>query len=166
MSYIALRATLLRPLRQSKNLRLLPSTNTRLPASSNSVRSYAKKSKHTSQDLEDAPGKKTKVSAAEIIPGSQQILTDPTQAAEYEKCSSKMAQAVDWFRRETAQMETRASGRVTPQLLSPVRVKYGGEGSEAVRLEEVATVGVRDGTTLVVTVFETDVSVFSGLYIL
>lgn len=60
-------------------------------------------------------------------------------------------------------METRASGRVTPQLLAPVRVKYGGESADGVRLEEVATVGVRDGSTLIVTVFETDVSVLFAL---
>lgn len=68
-----------------------------------------------------------------------------------------MTAAVDWFRRETAQLDARASGRVTPQILSPVRVKLG-DGEDLVKLEEVATVGVRDGSMLIVTVFESDVS--------
>lgn len=75
-----------------------------------------------------------------------------------------MSQAVEWFRREVAQLENRASGRVTPQLLAPVRVKYGNEGGEGVKLEEVATVGVREGSTLIITVFETDVSAQSSMY--
>ena len=66
-----------------------------------------------------------------------------------------MKAAVDWFRKDCASAEARASGRVTPQLLSPVRVKI--EGGEY-RLEEVATVGVREGSTLLVTLFDESVS--------
>ena len=55
----------------------------------------------------------------------------------------------------------RASGRVTPAVLAPVRVTVpenkGGDGRPH-RLEELATVGVREGTTLLVTVFDEHVS--------
>lgn len=66
-----------------------------------------------------------------------------------------MKMAVDWFRKECQGFETRASGRVTPALLSPVRVKL---DEKEYRLEEVATVGVRDGSILMVTLFEEKVS--------
>ncbi|KAI0032589.1 ribosome recycling factor domain-containing protein [Vararia minispora EC-137] len=65
-----------------------------------------------------------------------------------------MAAAVDWFRREMAQAEQRASGRVTPALLDPIRVELKDVSGHKYRLEEVATVGVRDGSMLVVTAFD------------
>ena len=80
-----------------------------------------------------------------------------------------MAASLEWFRREVALLEARASGRVTPRLLAPVRVSLSvtpsalgagagsGPGAQKVRLEEVATVGVRDGSTLIVTVFDPQV---------
>jgi len=87
-----------------------------------------------------------------------------------------MAGCVKWLRREVSQLEARASGRVTPQLLAPVRVSVAvsvsagqstassaaasasaSEAKRGARLEELATVGVRDGTTLVVTVFDPQV---------
>ncbi|EMD34806.1 hypothetical protein CERSUDRAFT_54801 [Gelatoporia subvermispora B] len=64
---------------------------------------------------------------------------------------------VDKFRKDVATLEQRANGRVTPAMLSPVRVavpEYESADGRGVKLEEVATVGVRDGTTLIVTVFE------------
>lgn len=81
-----------------------------------------------------------------------------------------MSAAVEWYRKEVAGLETRASGRVTPALLSPVRIELPGrsKGKDLAKLEDVATVGVRDGSTLVITVFEEHVSTswhapFSGL---
>jgi ribosome recycling factor len=70
-----------------------------------------------------------------------------------------MTTAVEWYRKEVAAFETRASGRITPALLAPVRVEAYGKGSEAVKLEEVATVGIKDGSLLIVTVFDENVSV-------
>lgn len=67
-----------------------------------------------------------------------------------------MQASVEWYRKECAAVEARASGRVTPALLSSVRVKLPSSNTD-MRLEEVATVGVRDGSTLLVTVFEEDV---------
>ncbi|EKM74663.1 hypothetical protein AGABI1DRAFT_88274 [Agaricus bisporus var. burnettii JB137-S8] len=62
-----------------------------------------------------------------------------------------MKTSVEWFRKECQGLETRATGRVTPALLAPVRVKL---SDREYKLEEVATVGVRDGSVLMVTLFE------------
>ena len=94
-------------------------------------------------------------STASFVPGSQQLLDSEEARAEYAKAESKMSSVVDWFRKEVAAFETRASGRVTPALLSPVRVERG--RGQTVRLEEVATVGIKDGSVLVVTVFDEQV---------
>ncbi|SJL01266.1 uncharacterized protein ARMOST_04584 [Armillaria ostoyae] len=96
-------------------------------------RTYAKKAQSTSS----------------LQPGSQQPLTKPTDIAEHEKCQEKMKSTVEWLRRDCADAAARASGRVTPALLANVRVL-------GQKLEQVATVGVRDGSMLVVTVFEED----------
>ena len=70
-----------------------------------------------------------------------------------------MQGVLEWFRKEVAALETRATGRVTPALLAPVRVKLPDSAdTRGVRLEELATVGVKEGTTLLVTVFEEHVS--------
>jgi hypothetical protein len=110
-----------------------------------------------------------------LTPGSQQALTDPAAREEYARADAKMVASVEWFRREVAQLEARASGRVTPRLLAPVRVSPSappstsesesgtGTGMQKVRLEEVATVGVRDGSTLIVTVFDPQVRDFFWL---
>lgn len=123
-------------------LNTLPCTLTSsLPQS----RSYAAKSK-------------TKISTATLVPGSKQKLTDEAAAEDYEKAERKMDAAVEWYRKEVAGLETRSSGRVTPELLAPVRVKLPDSNGELLGLEDVATVGVRDGSTLLVTVFEERVS--------
>ncbi|KAF7969439.1 hypothetical protein HWV62_27333 [Athelia sp. TMB] len=106
-----------------------------------SHRTYASKSKDKGKAK----------STATLVPGSQQKLTDPAAIEEYGKAEQKMTAAVAWYAKEVAQLETRASGRVTPALLAPVRVTL--EGAPF-RLEDVATVGVREGSTLIVTVFE------------
>ncbi|THV07066.1 ribosome recycling factor [Dendrothele bispora CBS 962.96] len=101
------------------------------------TRSYAKKAKST----------------ANLVPGSKQPITDEAAREEYKKCEEKMKAAVDWYRKECASVETRASGRVTPALLAPVRVKLP-DADQLFRLDEVATVGIKDGSLLLVTVFE------------
>jgi len=102
-----------------------------------------------------ASAKKQGKSTATFVPGSQQRLTDPAAQAEYSTAESSMRTSVEWYRKECTSVESRASGRVTPALLSPVHVKLP-DGTTA-RLEEVATVGVREGTTLLITVFQEDV---------
>lgn len=115
--------------------------------------------------------KRAPIATASLTPSSQQTLTDPAAREEYARADAKMLTSVEWFRREVALLEARTSGRVTPRLLAPVRVSLSvapsasgsgsgsGSGAQKARLEEVATVGVRDGSTLIVTVFEPQVSV-------
>jgi ribosome recycling factor len=112
------------------------------------------------------------IATTSLTPGSQQTLNDPTAREEFGRADAKMGGCVEWLKREVSQLEARASGRVTPQLLAPVRVSVGPppsaasasassaspEAKQKARLEEVATVGVRDGTTLIVTVFDPQVS--------
>lgn len=105
--------------------------------------------RHSLPQRQYATKGKTK-STAKLVPGSQQPITDETALAEYKKAETTMKNAVEWFRKECQGFETRASGRVTPALLSPVRVKLDRE----YRLEEIATVGVRDGSVLLVTLFD------------
>jgi len=105
--------------------------------------------------------KRGPITTASLTPGSQQALTDPAAREEFARADTKMTAYVERLRREVAQLEARASGRVTPQLLAPVRIPVAltsssasTEGGKKLRLEELATVGVRDGSTLVVTVFD------------
>jgi hypothetical protein len=92
-------------------------------------------------------------STAAFIPGSKQPITDEAAREEYAKAENAMSVAVDWFRKECAASEARALGRFTPALLSPVRVKIPGM-AKSLHLEEVATVGVREGTILLITLFD------------
>lgn len=102
-------------------------------------------------------------STASFVPGSKQLFESEETRDEYAKAESKMASAVDWFRKEVAAFETRASGRVTPALLSPVRIEA--RRGEATKLEEVATVGIKDGSVLIVTVFDEHVRCAFSLFI-
>lgn len=92
-------------------------------------------------------------STSTIVPGSKQPITDEAAQQEYKKAEAAMKTSVDWFRKECAASETRAAGRVTPALLAPVRVKLP-DNPKTLRLEEVATVGVREGSTLLITLFD------------
>ena len=108
-----------------------------------------------------AASKRAPIATASLTPGSQQTLAHPAARDELARADAKMAASVEWLRREVAQLEARASGRVTPQLLAPVRVSVGpSSGAKKARLEELATVGVRDGSSLIVTVFDPQVSYF------
>ncbi|KAF8156637.1 ribosome recycling factor domain-containing protein [Crassisporium funariophilum] len=92
-------------------------------------------------------------STASFVPGSQQPITDEAARLEYTKAEDAMKTSVEWFRKECAASESRALGRVTPALLSPVRVKLP-DNPQSVKLEELATVGVREGSTLLITLFD------------
>ncbi|KAK0229569.1 ribosome recycling factor-domain-containing protein [Armillaria nabsnona] len=63
------------------------------------------------------------------------------------KLRQESTASVEWLRRDCADASARTAGRVTLARLANVRVKEQ-------KLEEVATVGVRDGSMLVVTVFD------------
>ncbi|KZT10393.1 ribosome recycling factor [Laetiporus sulphureus 93-53] len=117
------------------------------------IRTYAAKRKGE----KEPKGEKIKhtpiVSTDALIPGSQRIAA----GEEYTKAEGKMKAILDKYRKDVAGLELRASGRVTPAILSPVRVvlpDHDNADSKGVRLEEIATVGVREGTTLLITVFE------------
>lgn len=115
-----------------------------------------RQNKRTEIDQGSGHGKSTR----ELIPGSQRIAA----GEEYTKAEEKMKAGVEYFRKESAALDMRASGRVTPAILSPVRVKVPNSGDpKGVRLEEIATVGVKEGTTLLVTVFEDHVSLLALL---
>ncbi|KAJ3999885.1 ribosome recycling factor domain-containing protein [Lentinula boryana] len=98
-------------------------------------------------------------STASLVPRSKQPITDPAAQEEYANAERKMTAAVDWLRKECASIETRANGRVTPDLLSSVRVKFP-KDDHAFKLEEISTVGVRNASELVITVFEEEVGQF------
>ncbi|KAJ7275099.1 ribosome recycling factor domain-containing protein [Mycena rebaudengoi] len=104
-------------------------------------------------------------STAGLVPGSKQPITDEAARAEYAKAEEKMKAAVEWYRKDCAAIESRATGRVTPAVLDSVRVVLP-DGDREYRLEEVATVGVRDGATLLITLFDEDTMkhVEQGLY--
>ncbi|KAH9477404.1 Ribosome-recycling factor [Psilocybe cubensis] len=92
-------------------------------------------------------------STSSFVPGSKQPITDEAAQQEYAKAEAAMKTSVEWFRKECAASEARALGRVTPALLSPVRVKLP-DTDKSVRLEELATVGVREGSTLLITLYD------------
>jgi ribosome recycling factor len=97
-----------------------------------------------------------------LVPKSQQILSDPASLQLYVQVEAKMKKSVDWYRKECASLEARASGRVTPSMLDPVRVEL--EGGENVRLDSIATIGVRDGSTFWITAYDGSVRIFLRSY--
>ncbi|KIM36680.1 hypothetical protein M413DRAFT_449023 [Hebeloma cylindrosporum] len=91
-------------------------------------------------------------STSTLVPGSKQPITDPAAQQEYTKADKAMAASVAWFKKECAALETRASGYARPGMISTVRVKIPEQPD--MRLEELATIGVRDGTTFLVTLYD------------
>ncbi|KAI5997327.1 ribosome recycling factor-domain-containing protein [Pisolithus orientalis] len=77
--------------------------------------------------------------------------------SEYQTAEMKMSSAVGWYRKEVATFETQVSGRVTPSLLAPVRVEVYGKGNDPDKLEQIATVGIKDGSVSIVTVFDENI---------
>lgn len=81
----------------------------------------------------------------------------PSWVTLLEQTEGKMRSAVDHFVKELGTLETRASGRVNPSLLDPIRIPSA-DGRGKLKLNEVATVGVKEGHTLVITLFDDKVS--------
>lgn len=154
----------------------LPSLQTTTPrrayASNKKAKQHVQKG-NTESTLHTNASKRARapIATTSLTPGSQQTLNNPTAREEFARADAKMAGCVEWLRREVSRLEARASGRVTPQLLAPVRVSVPAAGPSAAstapasseakkgaRLEELATVGIRDGTTLIVSVFDPHVS--------
>ena len=149
--------------RSTAPLRRTPAASFRpyvLPLASVSLhfRGYASRNQKQ-RDGKDRDKEKAKVlSTDDLVPASQRIVSSP----EYVNAEEKMKAALDFFRKEVAAAEMRASGRVTPAVLAPVRVSapgHQGADGRGVKLEEIATVGIRDGSMLLVTVFEEQVRV-------
>ncbi|KAJ7594833.1 ribosome recycling factor-domain-containing protein [Mycena floridula] len=92
------------------------------------------------------------IDTSKLIPKSQMRIEDEETRASYELASSKMKAALDYFRKDCAAAEDRAGGRVSPSMLSPVRVTLPDAGTY--KLEELATVGVRDGSTFIISLFD------------
>ena len=180
-----LRLSIAQTISRTTPLTFLLTTNTTPTTTTNTTttprRAYASKkakakakAKHTGADETESPllstsKKRAPIATTFLTPGSQRGLTDPSARDELARADAKMAAGVEWLRREVAQLEARASGRVTPQLLAPVRVSVpvavgasassaAASGAKKARLEELATVGVRDGSSLIVTVFDPRVS--------
>ncbi|KAF8340919.1 ribosome recycling factor domain-containing protein [Amanita rubescens] len=111
------------------------------------------KDKSGNDSTKESKLKEKLISTASLVPGSQKPIVNEAAREEYAKTESTMRTPVEWFRKECTEAESRANGRITPALLKPVRVKMD-DVDGAVGLEQVATVGIRDGTTLIVTVFD------------
>ena len=95
-------------------------------------------------------------STSTLVPGSKQPITDPAAQQEYDRADKAMSASVSWFKKECAALETRASGYARPGMISSVRVKIPEQPD--MRLEELATIGVREGTTFLVTLYDSQVS--------
>lgn len=102
------------------------------------------------------PKGSTPRSTENLIPASQRALQDDAAQAEYDKSSTKMAASIEWMRKEVAGLTARGLGHVTPSILDPVRVVLP-DAPHPHRLQEVATLGVRDGTDIIITLFDDNV---------
>ena len=120
------------------------------------ARAYAKsKRRKVGEDEDDALARKVKDGRIEkLVPTSQNTHGDEFQE---EKCNldEKMAASVRWFKAQAALTETRTSGRATPTMLDSVRVELPDMPPQ--KLVEVATVGVKDLSTLLITAYEAEV---------
>jgi len=101
-------------------------------------------------------------STSTLVPGSKQPITDPAAQQEYDRADKAMSASVAWFKKECAALETRASGYARPGMISSVRVKIPEQPD--MRLEELATIGVREGTTFLVTLYDSQVSRESNIW--
>jgi hypothetical protein len=120
-----------------------------------SFRPYATKNKANAKHTLSQPEVKGShaTSTSGLIPTSKRALKDETAQAEYDKAATKMVAAVNWLKKEVAGIKARGLGHVTPAVLDPVRVVLPEDPKEH-RLEEVASVGIRDGINLIVTLYE------------
>jgi hypothetical protein len=126
------------------------------PALRAQARAYAKsKRKKGDEDEDDALVRKMKGgSTQKLVPTSQNTHGDEFEE-EKRNLDGKMTASVKWFKAQAALTETRTSGRVTPTMLDSVRVEL--PDTPPQKLAEVATVGVKDLSTLLVTAYEAEV---------
>ncbi|GJJ10494.1 hypothetical protein Clacol_004720 [Clathrus columnatus] len=97
-----------------------------------------------------------------LIPASQRAFLDETIQSEYDKTSEKMTFTVEWVRKEVAGFIARGVGHVSPAILDPVRVVLQDENSREtkttreVRLNDIATIGIREGNNIFLTLHNDD----------
>ncbi|KZV80765.1 ribosome recycling factor [Exidia glandulosa HHB12029] len=89
---------------------------------------------------------------ANLVPRSQMKIGTEEGDAAYNDTEKKMQGVIEHHRRELAALELRGSGRVTPAILDPVRVQLPDGGQSP--LKDISTIGVRDGTTLLISLYE------------
>lgn len=136
-------------------------------------RCYAKKREQEQDNFHHLKAKKGKHKPDEIVVDKNNI-TDPSlkfvpgssmpHGAEYDKeekhADQKMNASIRWLKEQAKNVEVRCSGRVVPDVLDGVKVSVPvdpenkSEGHMEVGLKDIATVGVKNGNVLVVTVFE------------
>jgi ribosome recycling factor len=165
-------------LRRTSLFRPYPSASTRIINTttpsilSQHGRFYAKK-REQDDDFHHMKAKKGKHKPDDIIVEKNNI-TDPSlkfvpsssmpHGAEYDKeeksADEKMNASLKWLKEQSRNVEVRSSGRVVPDVLDGVKVPMddGSGGEFEASLKEVATIGVKNGNVLVVTVFDEHVS--------
>lgn len=128
------------------------------------IRSYASKNKNnknTNTNTNPAPTKGSHATTTKnFIPASERTFLDEAIQSEYDKTSERMTSTVEWFRKEVAATIARGTGHVSTSILDGVRVLWKAEVHEnerEMRLNEVATVGVRDGNCILVTLHDDEV---------
>jgi len=133
-------------------------------------RNYAKK--RDSDNFSHLKPKKGKHKPDEILVEHNNI-TDPSlkfvpqssmpHGAEYDKeeksADAKMKASLNWLKEQARSVEARSSGRLSPDILDGVKIVLEPSADDRSApaehaLKEIATVGVKHGNTLVVTVFE------------
>lgn len=144
--------------------RLLPSTSSAISYITPSSRPFHSQSiqfkRARAEDVEDEPsnggrggkGKKGGNSSSKSASTSaeEESVDWPTLLDTSEQ---KMTGSLEHFTKELAALENRASGRVNASLFDAVRVPSL-DGSVRYRLGEVGTVGVKEGSTIVITLFD------------
>lgn len=120
------------------------------------ARAYAKSKRiKVSKDEGDVLVRKVKGGPTQkLIPTSQNAHGDEFQE-EKRNLDEKMAASVRWFKAQVVLTETRTSGRATPTMLDSIWVKLPDVPPQ--KLVEVATVGVKDLSVLLVTAYEAEV---------
>jgi ribosome recycling factor len=119
-----------------------------------------KTSKHSiAEDIEVPHKTKKRIDVSTMIPASQRQVSDEL-LTDFEVMKERMTAVVEQFRLAVKEASKKADGKVSPDLLKSVKVRMPTTG-KMVPIDDVATVGVRDGIALVVTVFDEAVGLSS-----
>lgn len=131
--------------------------------------SKLKKGKHNSNE-DDLPGRNNITDPSLRFVPSSALPHGPEYDAERRAADEKLQASLRWLKEQARSVEIRSSGRVVPDVLDGVKVlienEDGSQGNFEVGLREVATVGVKNGNVLVVTVFEEHVGYYLFIFLL